>query len=373
MSIARPLFADGAILAAADLTTLEGNDRDRDARHARHLHSPGVAYGLELLPTPQTTTSNVAYVDLTLSAGYALDGNGRELVLTEDLPLSPDQFNDQNPKPTLEQGKTTTVWHPVFVHGSDSSITPTTAALGCQDRGRASRVAEDVEVEFGRPGDATATQTGPRPDAGPGDGDWRVLIGFVRVDTGIGRFIESTRTADGITVTGAGARAGLVAGQLGRVEVRAKPNADPGVPAVVLDSTDGPSLVFGTHTGTGAVTPLLKVDAAGNLELEGAVKAKATAGSVKVVGGSAYDGTILPLPAGLDQATVDSGGVELVVHVTPRLAGRPGQIFVAAECRVDTRRRVACWGLVFDLSAGSVQITGGSCDYVVLAMSPGGA
>ena len=44
----RPQFHDGAILAAADLSALEETGRDRDARHARHLHTPGVAAGLEL-------------------------------------------------------------------------------------------------------------------------------------------------------------------------------------------------------------------------------------------------------------------------------------------------------------------------------------
>ena len=72
MSIARPLFADGAILAAADLSALEANGRDRDARHARHLHAAGVATGLTVTQSAQTTSSGAAYVDLTLTAGYAL-------------------------------------------------------------------------------------------------------------------------------------------------------------------------------------------------------------------------------------------------------------------------------------------------------------
>ena len=44
----RPAFADGTILAAADLSALEATGRDRDARHARHLHTPGVCQGLAL-------------------------------------------------------------------------------------------------------------------------------------------------------------------------------------------------------------------------------------------------------------------------------------------------------------------------------------
>jgi hypothetical protein len=178
-------------------------------------------------------------------------------------------------------------------------------------------------------------------------------------------------------VAGAGARAALVSGQLGRVELRAGPAADSGIPALVVDSENGPSLVFGTHTGTGTVAPLLSVDSAGNLELQGAVKAKGTAGAVRVVGGMAYDGTVLPLPTGVDQATVDSGGLELVVHLTPRLpdpaSGPTGALFfVPAECRVDPTRRVVCWGNWFTppTTLASAAI---SCDYVVVAAVPGGA
>jgi hypothetical protein len=335
-----------------------------------------VAYGLELISTPQAL-SGVDYVDLTLTAGYAVDGTGRELVLAANLPLSPDRFKDENPKPTLEPGKTTTVWHPVFVRGIDTGLSPTTPALGCQARSGASRVAEDVEIEFGRPGDASAVQVPPAPDAGPGDGAWRVLVGFVRVETAIGRFVDHSPAADGVRVGGAGVRAELVAGQFGRVEVRAGPGPDSGVPAVVLDSTNGPELIFGSHTGAaGTVTPLLKVDSAGNLELEGAVKAKGTAGSVRVVGGSAYDGTILPLPAGVDQATVDSGGIELVIHVTPRLPDPttgPAPVFLPAECRVGTDRRVVCWGFWFDPPTSTLTGAPSTCDYAVFAVVPGGA
>ncbi len=374
MTIARPQFSDGQILAAADLTGLETNDRDRDARHARHLHSPGVGAGLTLASVPQTTPSGAPYVDLTLTAGYAVDGTGRELVLAEDRPLSPDRFTGDNPKPTLQSGSTETVWHPVFVRGIDLNLAQTSPALGCQAAG-GTQVAEDIEVEFGRPGDAAAPQVAPPPDTGPGDGAWRVLVGFVRFDTALGRFVDSGTSADGVSVSGAGVRAALVTGQLGRVELRARPAADSGVPAVVLDSANGPSLVFGTHTGTGTVAPLLTVDSAGNLELEGAVKAKGTAGTVLVVGGVAFDGTVLPLPAGVDQTTVDSGGLELVVHVSPRLpdltSGPTGAVlFVPAECRVDADRRVTCWGQWITISG--LESAAASCDFLVIAAVPGG-
>lgn len=379
MTVARPLFVDGQILAAADLASMEGNDRDRDARHARHLHTPGVGAGLTLREVPQVTTPGGApYVDLTLTSGYAVDGTGRELVLAEDRPLSPDRFTADNPQPTREaSGSTITVWHPVFVHGVDLGLTATTPALGCQSAGGGARMAEDVEVEFGRAGDTDASQATPPPDSGPGDGAWRVLVGFVRFDTAIGRFVRSAPAADGLRVGPVGVRAALVAGQQGRVEVRARPSPDAGVPAVVLDSENGPALVFGTHTGSGTLAPLMSVDAAGNLELQGAVKAKGTAGKVWVIGGVASDGTVLPLPGGVDQATVDSGGVELSVLVTPRLpdpATGPGggALFLPGECRVDATRRVVCWGTWFT-PPSTVVSTPASCDYLIVAAVAGGA
>jgi len=376
MTIARPIFSDGAILAADDLSSLETEGRDRDARHARHLHTPGVGAGLELHEQPQSVPGTGAqYVELTLRAGYALDGTGRELVVAADLPLSTDRFQEQNLNPPTQPGQTVTVWHPVFVRGVDTAIDATTAALGCQGRTGGSRVAEEVEIEFGRPGDASAAQSAPPPDAGPGDGTWRVLVGFVQFDTAIGQFVKSASSADGVSVGGAGARAGLVAGQFGRVELRGKAASDSGVPALVLDTEPGPSLVFGTHTGTGTVAPLFSVDASGNLEVQGAVKAKGTAGSVQIAGGIASDGTVLPLPTGVDQATVDSGGVELFISVTPRtpLTGPANTVFFTpVECRVDADRRVVCWGIWIGPTLSTRVATAISCDYLILAAVPGG-
>jgi hypothetical protein len=179
-------------------------------------------------------------------------------------------------------------------------------------------------------------------------------------------------------VTGVGARAGLIAGQYGRVELRGRAAADAGVPVLAIDSEQGPSLVFGSHTGSGTVSPLVKIDAAGNLEIQGALKSKGTAGSVQVAAGSVMDGAVVPLPDGVDQATVDSGGIELIVHVTPHLP-EPGtgptgnHLFLPAVCRVDTDRRVECTGNWFNPAAAGAPVSAAiSCDYLVLAVVPGG-
>ena len=374
MTAARPVFVDGEVLAAADLTSMEVTARDRDARHARHLHTPGVAAGLRLVKIDRKTTANQKYVDVTLTAGYAVDGTGRELVLAADEQLSPDRFLSDNPNPPLEPGETFSVWHPVFVRGFDAPATGPAQATTCATGGGRSTVEELVEVEFGRPGDTDRDQPVPPPDAGPGDGAWRVLVGFVRLDTSINRFSDAGDTADGLTASGAGARAALVAAPAGRLELRAGSDPTAGVPAVLLDAGSG-GLSFGTHDGSGAITPLVEVDSAGNLTAKGVVSGVQTAGSVRVAAGTTSDGLVLPLPAGVDQATVDSGGLVVSIMLTPTLpplSGAPANsVFVPTVCAVDTDRRVSCRGRWVNPVAGTLGAEQTiSCDYLVLVSVP---
>jgi hypothetical protein len=377
MSPVRPVFSEGAILGASDLTALAQLDGDRDARHARHLHAPGIASGLELTPE-ENDRGGVPYVDVTLQPGYAIDGNGRELVLATALPVSAMRFTADIPNPVMsEEDPELTVWYPVFISGLDAPVLSTNGQIGCQSAAGPTRIAEDVEIEFGRPGDATAEQPAPAPDAGPGDGTWRVLVGFVQLHTTLKEFVAVSTDADGVRVPTAGARAGLVAGQRGRVEVRARPTTAAGVPAVVVDADDdGGSLVFGLHDGSGAVSTLMKVDASGNLEVSGTLKGVQTSGSVLLSSGTAFDGTILPLPAGADPDAIEAGDVELSVLLTPRhpqvdTAPVGTTRFLSAECRVDDERRVHCWGSWFDPGGAAALVDRSSaCDYVMLVTVP---
>jgi hypothetical protein len=369
----RPTFVDGTILAAADLGSLEATGRDRDARHARHLHTPGVCSGLTLVGKDAVTESGRDYIDVTLMAGYALDGTGRELVVADDLQLSPDRFRDDNPNPPLEPGETFSVWHPVFVRGFDQVLAGAPAQGQCANGPGRGGVEELVEVEFGRPGDSDRDQPVPAPDAGPGDGAWRVLVGFVRFDPGINRFTAVGVSADGVAVTGAGAAASLVAGT-SRVEVRARKSPEAGVPVVLLDSAPAASLTFGTHDGSGGVAPLMTVDSSGNLTVTGALAGVQTAGSVRVVSGTASDGTVLPLPDGVDQAAVDSGGLQVSVLVSPHLpTPRAGLVFVPSVCEVDADRRVSATGDWVDVVNSTVANESSSCDFLVLVSVPEGS
>jgi hypothetical protein len=373
LTTTRPTFVDGTILAAADLGSLEATGRDRDARHARHLHTPGVGAGLTLVPAAAVTQSGRDYVDVTMIKGYAVDGTGRELVVADDVQLSPDRFRDDNPNPPLEPGETFSVWHPVFVRGFDQSLAGAPAQGQCANGPGRGGVEELVEVEFGRPGDSDRDQTVPAPEAGAGSGAWRVLVGFVRFDPGIGRFTAVAVSADGVAVTGAGAAASLVAGT-GRVEVRARRAPEAGVPAVLLDSTPAAKLTFGTHDGTGGVAALMTVDSSGNLTVTGTLEGVQTAGSVRVVSGTASDGTVLPLPDGVDQAAVDAGGLQVSVLVSPHLPPpRAGFLFVPSACEVDADRRVSATGDWLDLSNNAVASEAASCDFLVLVSVKGGA
>jgi len=369
MSPVRPVFNDGAILGAADLTALELLDRDRDARAARHLHTPGVASGLALKKRDRVPPPGV---DVTVQPGFAIDGTGRELVLGTALPVSDDQFTGDIPNPVTQEASTVTVWYPVFIHGLDTAVEATNGMMGCQTATGPTRIDEDVEIEFGRPGDASVEQTVPPPDAGPGEGSWRVLVGFVQLDTANGHFVDVASTADGVTVPTAGVRAGLVAGQAGRVEIRPEPDATAGVPAVVVDADKGGSLTFGLHSGTGTLSPLMTVDSSGNLTVPGAVKSVQQAGTVRVISGTAFDGTVLPLPEGVEQTAVDSGAVQVSVFVTPRVPDVGAKRFMAAECRVDSDRRVQCWGTIVDFGGTPPSDVPASCDFLVLVSVPEG-
>ena len=273
-----------------------------------------------------------------------------------------------------------TVWYPVFVPASTPRSRRPTGRPAARASTGPTRIAEDVEIEFGRPGDASVEQVAPAPDAGPGDGGWRVLVGFVRYDDDTERFAAVTANADGVRVPTAGVRAGVIVGQQGRVEIRPRPAAAGGVPALALDDQDGGSLVFGLHTGAGPVAPLMTVDASGNLTVTGTLAGAQTSGTVLVASGVAFDGTVLPLPAGADPAAVASGALQVSVMLKPRApdfdsAPIPNQRFISAECRVDDDRRVHCWGTWFHPNPNGTDAptdTASACDYLVLVSVPKG-
>jgi hypothetical protein len=94
--ITRPVFYEGQILAAADLQAGIDHAAGQQARHERYLHSWGIASGLALAKTDATAVGGKRYVQVTVRAGVAIDGTGREIVVPNDTPLSEADFFQSN-------------------------------------------------------------------------------------------------------------------------------------------------------------------------------------------------------------------------------------------------------------------------------------
>jgi len=80
-TVVRPTFYEGEILPAADLIATVDSSRAQLARHERYVHRWGIAFGLKLTGASRTDAQNNKYVSIPLSAGMAIDGTGREVVV----------------------------------------------------------------------------------------------------------------------------------------------------------------------------------------------------------------------------------------------------------------------------------------------------
>lgn len=77
----RPAFFDGQRLIAADLTTVQTFHRELRWLHNRSLHNWGIAFGYAVTGVRKART-------VQIQPGYALDCQGRELILTEAMTLA---------------------------------------------------------------------------------------------------------------------------------------------------------------------------------------------------------------------------------------------------------------------------------------------
>ena len=82
----RPKFFQGQYLGADDLTDLSDYFYQRSSRHNLGLHSWGIATGLELVEQDAIGGG----IDVFVQPGYAIDGYGRPVVVTEPQKLSGD-------------------------------------------------------------------------------------------------------------------------------------------------------------------------------------------------------------------------------------------------------------------------------------------
>ncbi|MDB9326730.1 hypothetical protein PN435_11185, partial [Nodularia spumigena CS-590/02] len=78
--IQRLHYFDNQFLKAEDFTTEQEYHLEMRRRHNRVLHTKGVAEGLEIKKKDNKT--------ITVTAGTAIDGNGKEIVLLQDFSIS---------------------------------------------------------------------------------------------------------------------------------------------------------------------------------------------------------------------------------------------------------------------------------------------
>jgi hypothetical protein len=387
-SIERPVFFEGQILSANDLNTAVQYGRNQQARHERYLHLWGIAAGLELSGKDKKDAQGKAYVEVTASAGLAIDGWGREIVVPEDVPLSESLFDDLNVAIPDQKGE---ALYPVFLVAKVEQGTQTAANTGGCDNSQPSREVEGYEITFGRPGEEldidkqTGAGIADQLDDLVDEKPWRVLLGYVKwgaslsdASKKVSRFIGfEVNPANGIPPRYAGVQADTVAARSGRLLVRTRNANLSDKPALVIDETEGGLLQFGQLTAQGDVTALMSVDSKGNLTVTGKISGAVTPGSVQVQSGVAMDGLLLPLPSGITTEQVEAGKVVLNVQLTPLSPTAPPTLTdtwgaFPLECTTDADRRIRCRIRWFKLSAGPTQIQDlpAPCSYLVIASVP---
>jgi hypothetical protein len=130
--IARPTFYEGEILPAADLGATVDYARNQMARQSRYLHTWGIAAGL-VLKDPAT-----------LTAGIAIDGTGREIVVPADVQLDPTTFD------VFVQPDPTTLY-PVYLSGVDQAAAPVSSLTGACGGSQPTSMQETYNITFGAP------------------------------------------------------------------------------------------------------------------------------------------------------------------------------------------------------------------------------
>lgn len=373
--IERPLFYEGEVLGAADLTTGVEYSRGQLARHERNLHLWGIATGLKLTGKDKQTAGGEKYQDVTLSAGLAIDGTGREVVVPEDAQLREDVFDQSNVAITNPDAL-----YPVFLMGSDQAAAqPAVATSACAST-EPTRIDESYEILFGRPGDELEweNQTATSVDAGPGNRAWRILLGFVQWNgNSLHKFTDVKDNNDRIGRRYAGVQADVVAARAGQLTLRSRVDNQSGKPAILMDETDGGLLQFGLLTDNGGVTPLFSVNSKGDLTVTGTISGTTAAGTLQVESGITTDGMILPLPPGVTEKQVADGEAVIHTHISLRFreedAPPPSSDQWGSfplEAYVDTDRRVHCrtrWFQIAPTIGTQIEDRPAACHYTVLA------
>ena len=322
--VARPVFFEGQILGALDLQDTVEYSRGRDARHSRYLHTWGIATGLELSEKGkqlEISGTTFDYKEISVSAGMAIDGRGREIIVPESRRLSESDFDQLN---VAVQDKE--ALYPVLLIGRDRSAASSSFSMGDCANPEPTRQVEDFEITFRGPGEDLdlLDQTPPDISDGPGNGTgnaWLVLLGYVKWDNNIKKFTGFDVVSNGIGRRYAGVLADEVVARGGSLMLRTRTKSESGKPALLLDETDGGELKFGLLNAAGVVTPVLTVKSNGDIITPGTVQSKSSSGTVYVQSGIATDGVVLPLPTGVKAEDVAPGKGTLHIQVSMRVDG----------------------------------------------------
>lgn len=350
MTVTRTIVAEGQILRAAQLTEMAEVPRARSERHNRLVHRWGIVSGLSLKAEETEDGNGNVFSRVFVEIGMAIDGHGREILVTERIELNARRFRLRVGNSVAEETP-----YPVFLI---SQFRPVTGAAGASDpcavNGPAGAVEEGVEIVFGQPGDETDEEVAPdlssAPSPSEGSTEWPVLVGFVTWTAAAENFAGVDAEYARGKLPFVGVTAATVAGDDLQVQLQPKSALAAGDAVFQVQQTDdGPALCFGTFKGVGRpIEALFKVDGKGDLTAEGSITGKRTGNNVQVDSGIASHGMRIPLPPGVTQAQVDDEEATVHIHVAPltdpAYAPDPNSSFAALveECRVDDDRRVHC-------------------------------
>jgi hypothetical protein len=386
--IAYPQFVEGQTLSASDLNLTVDLPQSRVDRHERMLHSWGIAQGLKLVPSPLTTSKGQNFVQITLTAGMAIDPFGRQVVVPKDFVLRYQDFAEQvvvSPQASLSTD------YPVFITYQETDVSGQGVDPGLCNGAQASSREEGYEVTFGAAGDEIGANDPPSaavsvdPDRSSLSG-FPILIGFVNWDASIPRF--TARKADApfpVPLRYVGVRADEVAAQSRTLTLRNDSLATSGETALQLQSTAGGSVLRygGFDPSTGVVNPVFfSVDSQGNLTTNGTISGALTTGALLVGSGAITHGIKIPLPSGVTEDQVTSGKATVYTHLSVRYdlasppsptAGASGVPWIPAlrELFVDDDRRVHCIVEWIDSNNNlPKKVRLGACEYVILVGTP---
>src|SRR6185312_10887702 len=163
--IERLRYFDGEYLRSFDFKSEQDYHREMRYRLNRQLHLTGIAGGLFL---EQDQDSVPGYELFHITPGMAIDGNGREIMLSQPFSLSPDTVLN---KKGIKTGSNN-VW---LVYQETSTTPPSIGYAARNQQGQNTRWLESFTVDF----------TPDTPGQTPAHSDGAVLLGLAQIDPGV--------------------------------------------------------------------------------------------------------------------------------------------------------------------------------------------